>query len=145
MFSIITGLIFLINTILCYDLGTIVFVKPSWRKKMECFGNNINLSGKKRCSCKNNNNDYKEEEYTCFLCHGASLVAYLLKNPPANAGDTDPVLDWEDSLGEGMATQYSEIPWTDEPGWLQSIGWQRVRHDWACMHTHTCVIILTYN
>ena len=60
---------------------------------MEYFGNNINLSGKKKYLCKNNNDDYKEEKYTCFLCHRASLVAYLVKNLPANAGDTGPILD----------------------------------------------------
>jgi len=42
-------------------------------------------------------------------------------------------LDWEDPLEEGMATHSSilawEIPWTEEPGRLQSIGLQRVRHD----------------
>ena len=39
----------------------------------------------------------------------------------------------EDPLEEGMATHSSilawEIPWTEEPGGLQSIGSQRVRHD----------------
>ena len=29
------------------------------------------------------------------------------------------------------------IPWTEEPGRLQSMGSQRVRHDWATRHTHT--------
>ena len=29
------------------------------------------------------------------------------------------------------------IPWTEEPGGLQSMGWQRVRHDWVTNHTHT--------
>ena len=42
-------------------------------------------------------------------------------------------LGWEDPLEEGMATQSSilawEIPWTEEPGGLQSMGLQRVRHD----------------
>ena len=42
-------------------------------------------------------------------------------------------LDWEDSLVEGMATHSSilarRIPWTEEPGGLQSIGLQRVGHD----------------
>ena len=37
------------------------------------------------------------------------------------------------SLEEEMATSYSllawEIPWTEEPGLLQPIGWQRVRPD----------------
>ena len=53
-------------------------------------------------------------------------------------------LGWEDPLEEEMATHSSifawTIPWTEEPGGLQSIGLQRVRHDWsdlAC--THTCM------
>ena len=40
---------------------------------------------------------------------------------------------WEDTLEKKMATHYSifawEIPWTEEPGGLQSIGSQRVEHD----------------
>ena len=42
-------------------------------------------------------------------------------------------LSWEDALEKGMATHSSilawEIPWTEEPGRLQSMGSQRVRHD----------------
>ena len=42
-------------------------------------------------------------------------------------------LSWEDPLEEGLATHSSilawSIPWTEEPGGLQSIGMQRVRHD----------------
>ena len=41
----------------------------------------------------------------------------------------------EDPLEKGMATHSSilawEIPWTEEPGGLQSMGSQRVGHDWA--------------
>ena len=35
--------------------------------------------------------------------------------------------------GNGTPLQYSclENPWTEEPGRLQSMGWLRVRHDWA--------------
>ena len=44
-------------------------------------------------------------------------------------------LGGEDPLEEGIATHSStlawEIPWTEEPGGLQSMGSQRVRHDWA--------------
>ena len=44
-------------------------------------------------------------------------------------------LDGEDVLKEGIATHSSilawRIPWTEEPGGLQSIGFQRVRHDWS--------------
>ena len=48
-------------------------------------------------------------------------------------------LGWEDSLEKGMATHSSiiawRIPWTEEPGKLQSMELQRVRHDWAT-NTH---------
>ena len=42
-------------------------------------------------------------------------------------------LGWEEPLEEEMATYSSilawKIPWTEEPGGLQSMGSQRVRHD----------------
>ena len=42
-------------------------------------------------------------------------------------------LGWEDPLEEGMATHSSilalEISWTEDPGGLQSMGLQRVRHN----------------
>ena len=40
-------------------------------------------------------------------------------------------LDWEDSLEKEMATHSIawEIPWTEEPGGLQSVGSRRVGHD----------------
>ena len=46
-------------------------------------------------------------------------------------------LGGKDPLEEEMATplRYScleKIPWTEEPGGLQSMGPHRVRHDWAC-------------
>ena len=44
-------------------------------------------------------------------------------------------LSQEDPLEKGMATHSSvlawRIPWTEEPGRLQCLGSQRVRHDWA--------------
>ena len=44
-------------------------------------------------------------------------------------------LDWEDRLEEGMATHFSilawRVPWTEKPGGLQSVGLQRVEHDWS--------------
>ena len=49
-------------------------------------------------------------------------------------------LGWEDPLEEGMATHSSilswEVPWTEEHSGIQSMGSQRVGHDWT--HTHTC-------
>ena len=59
------------------------------------------------------------------------------KASACNVGD----LGWDDPLEEGMATHSSilawRIPWTEEPGGLQSIGSQRVRHDWSDLaHMH---------
>ena len=63
----------------------------------------------------------------------ASLVAQLVKNPPAMQEARVLSLGWEDSLEEGMATHSSilawRIPWTDEPGGLQSIQSQRIRYE----------------
>ena len=57
----------------------------------------------------------------------------MVKNPPAEAGDIGPLLGSEDPLEEGMGTHSRslawKIPWTEEPGRLQSIALQRVRHD----------------
>ena len=45
----------------------------------------------------------------------------------------------EDPLEEGMGTYSSilawRIPWTEEPGGLQSMGLQRVRHNWGTKHS----------
>ena len=64
---------------------------------------------------------------------GASLVAQLVKNPPAMRETQVQSLGQEDALDEGMAPHTStlawRIPWTEEPGGLQSTGSQRVRHD----------------
>ena len=55
----------------------------------------------------------------------ASLVAYLVKNPPAMRGTSVRSLGWEDPLEKGKATHSSilawRIPWT-----VQSMGSQRV-------------------
>ena len=63
----------------------------------------------------------------------ASLVAQMVKNLPAMQKTWVQFLGWEDPLEKGMATHSStlawEIPWTEEPGGLQSMGPQRVRHD----------------
>ena len=68
----------------------------------------------------------------------ASLVAQLVKNPPAMGETWVRSLNWEDPLEKGMATQSGilawRIPWTEEPGRLQSMGLQRVRHDLVTKH-----------
>ena len=54
----------------------------------------------------------------------------------------------EDPLEEGMAAHSSilawRIPWTEQPGGLQSMEFHRVGHscDWAHTHVHTYSIII---
>ena len=66
----------------------------------------------------------------------ASQAALVVKNLPANAGDIrdkGSIPGSGRSPEEGMATPSStlawRIPWTEEPGGLQSIGSHRVRHN----------------
>ena len=57
----------------------------------------------------------------------------VVKNPPANAGDMASISEEGRSLEEEVVTGFSiiawETPWTEDPGGLQSMGLQRVRHD----------------
>ena len=67
------------------------------------------------------------------LCHLASLVAQTVTNLPAMQETQVRSLDQEDALEKGMAAHSSilawEIPQTEEPSRLQSMGLQRVGHD----------------
>ena len=60
-------------------------------------------------------------------------VPQMVKNLPAMQETWVRSLGQEDPLGKGMATHINilawEIPWTEEPGGLQSMGLQRVRYD----------------
>ena len=62
-----------------------------------------------------------------------SLVAQTVKNLPAMQETWIQSLSREDPREKGMATHSSilawRIPWTEEPGGLQSLGLQRVRHN----------------
>ena len=75
---------------------------------------------------------------------GASQVALVVKNLTANAGDLRDTVwfpGWEDPLGEawqltsvfspGESPGALQRPWTEELSGLESIGSQRVRHDWS--------------
>ena len=69
-----------------------------------------------------------------------SLLAQMVKSLPATQKTWVRFLGWEDPLEKGMATHSSilawRIPWTEEPGGLQSMDSQRVRHDWATFTGH---------
>ena len=88
---------------------------------------------------------------TTWCCHSwkghfqqdtlSSSQAQTVKNlsavPETHVGS----LGWEDPLEEGMATHSSilahRIPWTEEPGGLQSMGSHRVEQDWR-LWLHMC-------
>ena len=53
------------------------------------------------------------------------------KESARNTGDLSSAPGWGRSPGEGHGYPLQRIPWTEEPGGLQSTGSQRVWHDWA--------------
>ena len=72
----------------------------------------------------------------CLLAGWGFPGGEVVKNLLANTGDirdVGSILGWEEPLEEVMATHSSvlacKIPWTKEPGRLQSIGSQRVGHE----------------
>ena len=84
-------------------------------------------------------------EYPPLLCPWASLVAQVVKNLPTMQETQFRSLGREDPLEEGMATCSSvlawRIPWTEEPGGLQSMVLQRV--DFARLKRlsmHACLV-----
>ena len=86
----------------------------------------------------------------CLWVYGASQVTLVEKNPLAIAGasgDKGSIPGLGRSHEEGKATHSSAVawrtPWTEEPGRLQSMGLQRVRHNQsnsAC--TNVCIYVL---
>ena len=75
----------------------------------------------------------KQELLSPVYLTRASLLAQSVKNLPAVQETWFQPLSWEDPLEKEMATHASiltwEMPWTEEPGGLQSMGSQRVGHD----------------
>ena len=57
----------------------------------------------------------------------------MVMNMPAMQETGVPSLGWEDPLRKGMATHSSilawRIPWTEDPGGLQYMGFQKIRYD----------------
>ena len=78
--------------------------------------------------------DFKKTMFYLLLEYGwTSLVTQTVKNMPAVRETLDQFLGWEDLLEKGLAT-HSSVPawrilWTEEPGRLQSMSLQRVRHN----------------
>ena len=90
--------------------------------------------------------------------YGSYLVAQTRKNLPAMQETWVQSLDWEDPLEKGMATHSNilawEIPRTEEPGGLQSMGSQRTGHYqttntctmyiYICKYIHVIICILRF-
>ena len=83
----------------------------------------------------------------------ASLVAQTVKNLPAMQETWVQSLDWKDALEKEMATHSCilvwEILWTGEPGGLQSVEPQRLRHNSATKQqcagpapTYSCPLLI---
>ena len=74
-------------------------------------------------------------------------MAQTVKNLPAMQESQVQALGQQDALEEEMATHSSilarRIPWTEEPGRLQSMGSQRVRHDWATFFFSAFILLET--
>ena len=105
--------------------------------------------------------------YKIYVYIWASLVAQLVKTLPAMQETQVRSLGWEDPLEKEMASHSNilawRIPWTDEPGRLQSRGLQRVRHNlankppppriyspyfslfWGCVSRHTLCLLLSFS
>ena len=70
-----------------------------------------------------------------YFCKKTSLVAQMVKHLPTVRETQVRSLFWEDPLEKEIAAHSStlawKIPWTEECCRLQSMGSQRVRHDWA--------------
>ena len=78
-------------------------------------------------------------QMTSGLRAGSSLVTQMVLNLPAMQETWVWSLGWEDPLGKGMATHSSivwRITWTVEPGRTQSVGSQRVGHNWTTITLH---------
>ena len=77
-----------------------------------------------------------------------SLVAQLVKNLLAMWKTEVQCLGREDPLEKGTATHSSilawRIPWTEEPGGLQSMASQRVGHDWATVPQCSCSPVVAF-
>ena len=70
------------------------------------------------------------------------------KESASSAGDLGLIPGSDDLLEKEVATLSSilawKIPWTEEPGELQSMGWQRVRHDWETEHSKPGNTMITF-
>ena len=75
----------------------------------------------------------KESACQCRRCNGLGLDTWVGKIP------------WRRKCQPALVFFLGKIPWTEEPGGLQFMELQRIRHDWAeSTHTHTLILCLSF-
>ena len=76
------------------------------------------------------------------------LVAQMVRRLPTMQETQVRSLGWEDPLEKAMATHSStlawKIPWMEEPGRLQSMELQRVRHDFTFTFSKVIVYLMIH-
>ena len=76
-----------------------------------------------------------------FLPSSNFLGGSVVKNPPVSVGDLWVMkIPWSRKQQLVPSILAWKIPWTEEPGRLQSRGSQKVKHGWATEHTHTQLV-----
>ena len=88
-----------------------------------------------------------------MLVHSQDGIAQQVRNPPATEEIQESSFDpwvgkipWRRKMATHSSTCAWTIPWTEEPGRLQSIGWKRVGHDWAHSQDEpTCFTCLSFH
>ena len=70
-----------------------------------------------------------------IFCHPLLLFPSII--PSIGVSSSNQVAKVLDLQLQHQSFQRVSTEWTEKPGTLQSMGWQRVGHDWACVHTHT--------
>ena len=107
----------------CFKPCPCIFYKPFY-----C------LKNKPQVASVMESNLFTQQILSTYYMHIASLVAQRLKCLPPMRETRVRSLGWEDPLEKEMVTHSSilawRMPWTEEPGRLQSTGSQRVGHDW---------------
>ena len=85
--------------------------------------------------------------YCSFHLYEVLWVAQMVNNLPLMLETWVRSLGWEEPLEKGKATHSSipawRIPWTEEPGRLQSLGLQRVGHNWSTF-THSLTRLVKF-
>ena len=107
-------------------------VRPIWPRIGNPDSHDALVSGTKDPSYSEKTVKHGRERLGMKKCQN-TLVAQMVKNLPVMQENWVQSLGWEDSLEKGMATHSSILPWRiqREPGGLQFMGLQRVRHDRA--------------